>query len=150
LKRVFFILLTIVLLLTGCTKPESNKSIKADNITIFYGFSSYAKFGADQAVINDLLNQFNSLKFEKITCEMDRSSAFTVYFSFNGNAVKHFWVDKNGMFWLNGETQCYKVSSGSFDYQHLKAIYEGSKSIPLGTVFPVSTPTTPNFNKQKI
>lgn len=117
-------MLIIILLLTGCAKPESNKRIKSDNITIYYGFSSYAMFGATQAVIDDLLNQFNSLSFEKSTDEMDRSSAFTVYFFYNGNDVKHFWVDKNGIFRLDGEAQCYKVSSGLLYFQHLKAIYE--------------------------
>jgi len=128
LKRVFFIMLAVALLLTGCAKPESNNLIKADNITIFYGVSSYAMFSADQSVIDDLLNQFNSLSFEKTTEEMDLTSAFHVNFSYNGNGVKSFWVDKNGVFWLDGETQCYKVSSGSFDYQHLKAIYNDSRT----------------------
>lgn len=137
MKRVFFIMLAVALLLTGCAKPESNNMIKADNITIGYGVSSYAMFGADQSVIDDLLNKFNSLTFEKATDEMDLVSAFDVNFSYNGKGVKSFWVDKHGVFWLDGETQCYKVSSGSFDYQHLKAIYEGSKNIPVGTALPV-------------
>lgn len=141
-------MLAVVLLLTGCSNPESNKRIKAYNITIFYGFSSNAKFGADQAAIDEVLNQFNSLSFEKTTEEMDRASAFTVNFSYKGNDVNHFWVDKNGVFWINGETQCYKVSSGSFDYQHLKVIYGGSNHIRVEPV--VSTPTTPNFSTQEI
>jgi hypothetical protein len=148
LKRIYFIMLAVVLLLTGCTKPENIKRIKADNITIFYGFSSYAMFGADQLVIDDLLNQFNSLHFEKSTEEMDRTSAFTVNFSYNGNAVNQFWVDKNGVFWLNGETQSYKVSSSSFDYHQLKVIYEGSNHVPVEPV--ISTPITSNFSHQKI
>ena len=51
--------------------------------------------------------------------------------SSNWSGVKKFWIDKNGVFWLDGETQCYKISSGSFDYQYLKAIYEDSKNITL-------------------
>lgn len=136
MKRLFFIMLVFAFLLTGCTKSESDNIIKADNITIFYGVSSYAMFGADQSVIDDLLNRFNSLSFEKTTDEMDLVSAFHVNFSYNGNSVKRFWVDKNGIFWLDSETQCYKISSGSFDYQHLKAIYEDSKNIPAGTALP--------------
>jgi hypothetical protein len=115
------------LLLTGCAKPESIDMIKADNITIFYGVSSHAMFGADQGVIDGLLNQFNALSFEKTTEELDLLSAFFVIFSHDGNDVKKIWVDKNGVFWLDGKTQCYKISSGSFDYQHLKAIYEDSR-----------------------
>ena len=76
MKRVFFIMLVVALLLAGCVKLESNNMVKADNIMIFYGFSSYAMFGADQVVIDDLLNQFNSLNFKKTTDEMDLGSAF--------------------------------------------------------------------------
>ncbi len=130
MKRVIFILLAFALLLAGCVKPESNKMLKADNITIFYGFSSYAMFGADQLVIDDLLNEFNSLSFKKTRDEMDIGSAFNVNFTCNLNGVKSFQVDKNGVFRLDGETQCYRVSFGSFDYPHLQAIYEESKKIP--------------------
>lgn len=132
MKRVFFIMLALALLLAGCIKLESNNMVKADNITIFYGFSSFTMFGADQVVIDDLLNQFNSLNFKKTTDEMDLGSAFIVNISSDWSGAKQFWVDRNGVFWLDGETQCYKISSGSFDYQHLKAIYEDSKNITLG------------------
>ncbi|MEA4848737.1 MAG: hypothetical protein VB106_16020 [Clostridiaceae bacterium] len=137
MKRVFFVVLAAALLLSGCAKPESNNLIEADNITIVYGFSSYAMFGADQAVIDVLLSQFSSLSFEKTTEKMDLISAFHVNFSYNGKVVKSFWVDKNGVFWLDGETQCYKISSGSFDYQHLKTIYEDSKNTPAEKASPV-------------
>lgn len=121
-------MLAFALLMAGCAKPESNTRIKADNITIFYGVSSYALFGAEQPVIDGLLEQFSSLGFEKTTEEMDLMSAFHVNLSYNGKGVKSFWVDKNGVFWLDGETQCYKASSGSFDYEYLKAIYNDSKA----------------------
>lgn len=127
LKRFFFIILSVALLLTGCVKPESNHMIKADNITIGYVVSSYMMFGADQEVIDDLLNRFNSLSFEKTTEELDFMSAFHVNFSYNEKSVKSFWVDKNGVFRLDGKTQCYKVSSGTFDYEHLKAIFKDSR-----------------------
>jgi hypothetical protein len=111
--------------------------IEADDIAIFYGVSSYAMFSTDQSIIDDLLNQFNALSFEKTTDKMDLFTAFHVNFSYNGKGVKSFRVDKNGVFWLDGETQCYKISSGSFDYQHLKAIYEDSKNTPVETALPV-------------
>lgn len=132
MKRVLFIMLAVALLLAGCVKLESDNMVKGDNITIFYGFSSYAMFSADQVVIDDLLNQFNSLNFKKTTDEMDLGSAFIVNISSNWSGAKKFWIDRNGVFWLDGETQCYKISTGSFDYQHLKAIYEDSKTITLG------------------
>ncbi len=121
-------MLAFVLLPAGCSKPEGNTPIKADDIAIFYGVSSYAMFGAEQSVIDGLLEQFSSLSFEKTAEEMDLMSAFHVNFSYNGKGVKSFWVDKNGVFWLDGDTQCYKASSGSFDYQHLKEIYNNSKA----------------------
>jgi hypothetical protein len=121
-------MLAIAILLAGCAKPESSNIIKADNITIVYGVSSYAMFGAEQSVIDDLLVRFTSLSFEKTTEELDLMSALHVNFSYNGKGVKSFWVDKNGVFWLDGETQCYKVSSGSFDYQYLKTVYDESKA----------------------
>ena len=126
MKKSMIIILAAALLLAGCSKPASNTRISADNISIFYGVSSYAMFGADQEVIEDLLNQFSSLSFEKTTEEIDFMSAFQVNFSYEGERVKSFRVDKNGVFWLDGKTQCYKVSSGSFDYAHLKSVYEGS------------------------
>jgi hypothetical protein len=127
LKRIFIIILAVALLLAGCAKPESNNMIKPDNITIGYGVSSYLMVGADQGVIDDLFNRFNSLSFEKSAEELDFMSAFHVNFSYNGKGIKSFWVDKNGVFWLNGKTQGYKISSGTFDYQHLKTIYEDSR-----------------------
>jgi len=132
LKRVFIVVLIVALLLIGCGRQNSEANIQANEITIFYGFSSYAMFGADQKVIDDLLNQFNSLSFEKTSDEMDFISAFNVNFSYNGNNVQSFRVDKNGIFKLNGETQCYKVSSGSFDYDHLETIYKDSQRKELG------------------
>jgi len=137
LKRMIFVLLAASLLLAGCAKQESNDPIKADNITIFYGVSSYAMFSTDQSIIDDLLNRFSSLSFEKTAEKMELFSAYHVNFSYKGKSVKSFRVDKNGVFWLDGETQCYKISSGSFDYQHLKAIYNDSKNTPEITTFPV-------------
>ncbi|AFQ45379.1 hypothetical protein [Desulfosporosinus meridiei] len=58
MKTVFMIILAATLLLTGFVKPERFNKLKADNITVFYGVSSYAMFGADQVVIDDLLHQF--------------------------------------------------------------------------------------------
>lgn len=127
MKRVFFAMLAVALLLAACSKPQAEAGTKADNITISYGFSSYAMFGADQAVINNLLNQFVTLSFEKTTEEMDLKSAFYVTFSYKGKSVNTFWVDKHGVFWLDGKTQSYRASSGTFDYEYLKIVYEDSK-----------------------
>ena len=122
-------MLILFLLLTGCTTPNCHNRLKADNVTIGYGFSSYAMFGADQRIVDNLLSHFNSLSFERTARQMDPSTAFHVYFSYKGKGVKSFWVDKNGVFWLDGKTECFKVSSGDLNYQYLKAVYEDSKNI---------------------
>jgi len=121
-------MLIFFLLLTGCT-PISNNRLKVDNVTIGYGFSSYAMFGADQRIVDNLLSHFNSLSFERTSQQMDPATAFHVYFSYKGKGVKSFWVDKYGVFWLDGKTECFKVSSGGLNYQYLKAVYEDSQNI---------------------
>lgn len=127
LKRMFIILLASAILLVGCTKAAADKVIKADDVSIFYGVSSYAMFSSDQGVINDLLGCFSSLTFEETDEEPDLLSAFSVNFSYEGKSVKRFMVDKNGVFWLDGGTQAFRVSDGTFDYDRLKEIYENSK-----------------------
>lgn len=124
-KVLLFVFLVIMLM--GCGSRNAGEIGSKNEITIFYGISSYAMFGAEQSVIDDLLGRFNSLTFEKTDEEIDLMSAFTVSISNSERDIKRFWVDKNGIFWLNGETQSYKISSGSFDYEHLKSIYEDSK-----------------------
>ncbi|MBC2722859.1 hypothetical protein [Desulfosporosinus sp.] len=129
MKRVFLIILILFLLLTTCTKPDSNNLLKADNVTIGYGFSSYAMFGADQEVVDNLLSHFNSLSFKRTAKQMDPATAFHVNFSYKGKGVKSFWVDKNGVFWLDGKTECFTVSSGDLNYQYIKTVYEDSQNI---------------------
>ncbi len=126
MKKVLFFVFLFTLL-TGCGRQNAGEITSKNEIAIYYGVSSYAMFDAEQSVIDDLLSQFNSLTFEKTDEEIDLMSAFTVSISNSEGDIKRFWVDKNGIFWLNGETQSYKISSGSFDYEHLKSIYEDSK-----------------------
>jgi hypothetical protein len=83
--------------------------------------------GAEQTVIDDLFERLNSLTFEETSEEIDLMSTIMVNFSTKGKSIKRFGVDKNGIFWLDGETQCYKIKPGSFDYEYLKEIYDNSK-----------------------
>ena len=129
MKRVFLIMLILFLLLTGCTTPNSHNKLKADHVTIGYGFSSYAMFGADQRIVDNLLSHFNSLSFERTAKQIDLSTAFHVYLSYKGKSVKSFWADKNGVFWLDGKKKCFEVSSGDLNYEYLKAVYGDSKNI---------------------
>ena len=124
---MIIIILTSSILLAGCAKAAYGKDIKADDVSIYFGVSSYAMFSKDHAAVDDLLDRFGSLSFEKTDEEMDLISAFSVNFSYEGKSVKRFTVDKNGVFWLDGGTQAFRVSKGSFDYSHLKEVYENSK-----------------------
>lgn len=121
-------MLILFLLLTGCIRSSNSKTLEADNITIGLSFSSYIMFGADQGVVDNLLSQFNSLGFEKTAEQIDLLTALHVSFSYKGKGVKSFWVDKKGVFWLNGTTECFKASSGYLDYQYIKAVYEDSQN----------------------
>jgi hypothetical protein len=127
MKRIFAVLMIFIFLLPGCAKKNNTNIIAPDNIVIGYGVSSYAMFGAEQTVIDDLFERLNSLTFEKTSDEIDQMSTLMINFSRKGKSVKRFRVDKNGIFWLDGETQCYKISSGSFDYEYIKKIYEDSQ-----------------------
>lgn len=125
MKRAYSILLVFIFMFAGCSKQDDVQSV--DDIAIFYGASSYAMFEAEQIVMDDLYEKFNSLTFEETIDDIDLMSTFMVSFTVNGQSIKKFSVDKNGIFWLDGETQCYKVTSGSFDYNYLKKIYNESK-----------------------
>ena len=127
MNRVFVALLVFIFLLPGCAKQNNTNILTPDDIVIGYSVSSYAMFGAEQTVIDDLFERLNSLTFEKTSDEIDLMSTIMVNFSAKEKSIKRFGVDKNGIFWLDGDTQCYKISSGSFDYEYLKKIYDNSK-----------------------
>lgn len=127
MKRVYIFLLVIILLLAGCSKQNNINGKSVDNISVFYGLSSYAMFGAEQTIIDDLYERFSSLAFEKTSQEIDVMTAFTVCFYEDDHRIKSFHVDSNGIFWLDGGTQCYKIKSGEFDYGYLKEIYTASR-----------------------
>jgi hypothetical protein len=148
LKKVL-VLIFLFTILTLCGRQNAEEIDSKKEITIFYGVSSYAMFGAEQTVIDDLLGQFNSLTFEKTNEDLDLFSSFHVSISNSESDIKRFWVDKNGIFWLNGETQSYKISSGSFDYEHLKAIYEDSKKQKKEKTQP-DVQSEKDFNKDEL
>jgi hypothetical protein len=127
MKRIFAALMTFIFLFSGCAKKNNTNVSTPDDIVIGYGISSHAMFGAEQTVIDDLFERLNSLTFEKTSDEIDLMSTIMINFSRKGKSVKRFSVDKNGIFWLDGETQCYKISSGSFDYEYIKKIYDDSR-----------------------
>lgn len=127
MNKVFTVLIGFIILLAGCAKQNNTKLSTPDNVVIGYSVSSYIMVGTEQTVIDDLFERLNSLTFEETSDEIDLMSTIMVNFSAEGKSIKRFGVDKNGIFWLDGETQCYKIKSGSFDYEYLKEIYDNSK-----------------------
>ena len=100
----------------------------ADNVVIFYGLSSYAMAGCGENTLKTLLNCFNNLKFVTTDKQMDIPTKLSIYFAKEENQIAEVSVDKNGVFWLNGSTNCLKIASGTFNYNDVKDIYEKSKT----------------------
>lgn len=105
-----------------------NSSIKlniknADNVNIFYGFSSDAVFDIDGDLIKDLSKQLSNLSFQPTNEKMDYATMLKVYFYHDKDVIASVSVDKNGVFYINGTTRLFKVSSGTFDYEFLRNIY---------------------------
>lgn len=151
MKKMLLVVLGIGVLLFGCnnkqnkinTTPsevnteaiEDSNTIDtvyniedADDVVIYYGFSSYAMFGTDKDTLESLKNEFSELVFESTDGKMDVATMLTISFIHNGKSIAKFSVDKNGVFWLDGKTNCYKISSGSFDYEFVRNIYYQSKN----------------------
>lgn len=81
-------------------------------------------FSEDKDTIKEVTNYLNALRFEETNKEMDISSMLSIYISNKEEHNTKVCVDKNGVFWLDGKTDCYEIASGSFDYNYMKDIYE--------------------------
>jgi len=120
------VILLVFLLIASAYSKQANFVAETKDMYAFYGLSSYVMFGAEQNVIDKLLNQYNSLKFIKTENEFNLSKAFNVSIFTKKRTLAIFWVDENGVFSISGEH--YVISSGSLDYDYLKKIYEVSKN----------------------
>jgi hypothetical protein len=98
----------------------------ADDVTIFYGVSSYAMFGTDKETLKLLTNAFDGLTFEKTDQKTDVGTMLTVNFYKDKKTVAVFMVDSGGIFLIDDEY--YKVSSGKFDYNTVYNIYLNSRN----------------------
>lgn len=96
-----------------------------DDVVIFYGFSSYAMFGADSDTIKALANQLNSLTLAPSDKKTDFSSMLRITFYNDGDIIASVSVDKNSVFWINGNY--YEMASGTFNYDYAYKIYLESK-----------------------
>jgi hypothetical protein len=118
----------MALLLYGCKDSQIKLYFEnVDDVSITFGLSSYAMFGAEEDTIQDLLTSFSNLILEPTDDEMDTTTMLSIHFSHNEKSVVSVNVDEHGVFWLDGDTKSYKVSSGSFDYEFIKNVYIDSQ-----------------------
>lgn len=59
--------------------------------------------------------------------DIDLLSTLNIVFYADGKQIKKVNVDKNGIFYFDSNMTYYKVSSGSFDYNYVKNIYQSSQ-----------------------
>jgi vesicle coat complex subunit len=127
--NALLVIILIIYALAGCSGKQDVQADtqNADSVTIFYGVSSYAMFTSDASTIKNVSDYFNNLRFEPTDKEMDITTMISVNFSKGEEQIAKFSVDKNMVFWLNGDTKCFKIASGTFNYDAVKDIYEKSK-----------------------
>jgi uncharacterized protein YcfL len=117
-KYAFVMVMIMVIVLLACGKTEKSNPV---DVAVYYGVSSYALFISDESIVNELADFYDTLKVIETDEKLDLFTAYHVSFK-----DKKFWVDKNGVIWLDGETKCYKKVSGSLDYDRITEIYKGS------------------------
>lgn len=120
--------LVLVISTASCQPQAESPGLDADDVSIYFGVSSYAMFGADEETIHYLADTYQSLKVEPVAGEMDLMSMLTVTLFYENQQVASFSVDKNGTIWKDGGTQCYHAEGGC-DYDKIKQIYLNSRSV---------------------
>ena len=132
LLLLIFIVSTFIFFACEHTSTENNiiptelNIEDANQVQILYGCSSYIMLSNDEDKIKKLTNQFNNLSFESTDEEIDLGTELSVIFSYNGETIKVFKVDKSGVFKLGSDRNYFKISSGSFDYEIVRDIYRQS------------------------
>ncbi|MBE6824992.1 MAG: hypothetical protein E7513_06570 [Ruminococcaceae bacterium] len=123
---VCVLVVTICLSLTACTKYSKNiKDI--DQIGISGAlYESFMYTTTDEDFITEMVDIYNSLKYEKTDKAVDMMTAHEVFqFTFYSEAeveVK-FIVDKNNVFSFEAGGQAYKIVS-DFDFEHVKELVD--------------------------
>lgn len=131
MKKLYIILAIFLLIFVfaGCDKQETLINIEnADEISVFYGVSSYAPSYTDEKTLKSISNCLHELRFETTDKQMDQLTMFSLYFSKDGKKIASINADKNGVFWLNGKTDSLRIASGKFNYDDIKDIYEKSRN----------------------
>ncbi|MDP3386872.1 MAG: hypothetical protein Q8S24_06530 [Eubacteriales bacterium] len=103
------------------------KNLVADEVAIFFSVMIYALFETDDEIVSELVNIYNGLDLEPVDAEIDIMSMLGVNSYNDGNHVARLSVDKNGIFWLNGEIETYRSINDDFPYDRVKEIYESGK-----------------------
>lgn len=103
------------------------KNLVADEVSVFFSVMSYALFETDDEIVAELVRIYNKLDLEPIEAEIDIASMLSINYQMGGNSVARLSVDKNGIFWLNGEIQTYRSIDEAFPYDRIKEIYENGK-----------------------
>ncbi|MBV1757298.1 MAG: M56 family metallopeptidase [Dethiosulfatibacter sp.] len=103
------------------------KNLVADEISIFFSFMSYALFETDEEIVAELVGIYNDLDLEPVEVEIDIASMLLINYQMDGHSVASLSVDKNGVFWLNGEIQTFRSIDEAFPYDRIKEIYESGK-----------------------
>lgn len=118
-KHAFILMFITFIFLFACGKTEKTNPV---DVAVYYGVSSYALFSSDESIVSELADFYDTLEVTETDEKLDLFTAYLVSFK-----NKKFWVDKNGVIWLDGETKCYRKVSGSLDYDRIDEIYKGSK-----------------------
>jgi len=127
---VFIFLVAALVSLGACAMQENPEPLDADQVNIFYGVSSWAMFGADEAIVAQLVEMYNNLELQKTEDELDFLTAFAITFYKDDETVGGLVVDENGLCRLAGADTVYKILFDSLDYGAVRAIYENSMDSP--------------------
>lgn len=117
------------MIVSSCSsKAVHTTDIVADDVSIYYGVSSYAMFGTDEETLEELQDAYNNLSLEPTDTEMDIRSMINIVFLKEGEPIASYGVDKNGVYCLDGKIENYKSKGGSLNYDRILEIYDKSKN----------------------
>ncbi|SFR59442.1 hypothetical protein [Anaeromicropila populeti] len=123
----------IILLNVRAKTENQSKNVSKDNqltdvkdVAIYYGYSSWAMFGADDETKKLLYNMYQTSEMEPTGLDINVESQFTISFTLDGEQIRWI-VDKNGIV-LDEEGHRHQITNDSFNYETIKSIYKNSKT----------------------
>ena len=132
LSKIFKTVLALVLVvclcvpLSGCVRNTRNiKNI--DQICVSGAYTeSWMYVFTDDTFINDMIEIYNTVEYEKTDEVIDLMTAGEVYFfsfSYGNNNQTKFIVNKNGIMTFEAGTECYKIVS-DFDFSYIEELVQ--------------------------